>query len=359
MVKCTAFVVVRTEMMKCKRASRRGSASDDVEGMREYSFLKCPYCESEDLPIATTTIAKNKYLVVNDHLQSCPKFEGLRPAKRLKLSTSNAPTPPIDQPMVAQPPPETASTDVSPSTVASTSLVKYNVADHSLLEKEMIEIRTRLSRTEQKLETTLGVVTQHQMWWGDAAVALGYERPTDPPLLVERIRMLKQEQLRDPDGALLTYKQNMTMLLDHNLKTIEQRDKTIEERDRTIDEQTQMMVQVVAQKDKIIQNEQRIAEEKDRQIEHFRKQLEEKERELKEAATTMEANEKALKAALAAQTTATNRYERVKKEKEAISAKFKAEVKAKEERDKISRNYNANMLRGLELAQRKTFDGGY
>jgi len=354
MTNSSQFIVVRTEMMKCRRAFDKNA---DSNGEREYTFLKCPHCGTEELSIPSSTLGKNKYLLVNEHLHACPKFQGPRPAKRAKVNSGTAPTnPPAGEPHFVEMK-VLNNSNASPETPIGTHQGKD--PDRCILEKEVDEIRNRLNKTEEKLETTLGVVTQHHVWWGAAAAALGYSQPTAPPLLLERIKRLRSEQQRDPNAALLAYKQNMSLLLDNNIKTIEQRDKTIEQKDKTIDEQGQLMVQLIAQKDKVISDEQRLAAEKDRQIEQFRQQLEAKEFELKEAVSTMEANEKTLQAAITAQTSAHNRYERVKKEKEVLSAKFKAEVKAKEEREKSSGKYSTTLYNELQAAHRRQSLGGF
>lgn len=75
------FKVVRTERRVPKQS---GDPNVDADGMREYSFLKCPHCHTEDIIIASLNIERNKHPVIRDHITMCPAYVGERPVKRCK-----------------------------------------------------------------------------------------------------------------------------------------------------------------------------------------------------------------------------------------------------------------------------------
>ena len=75
------FKVVRTERRVPKKAT---DPNVDADGMREYSFLKCPHCQTEDIELLTCALAYNKSVVTRDHIAICPAYTGERPVKRCK-----------------------------------------------------------------------------------------------------------------------------------------------------------------------------------------------------------------------------------------------------------------------------------
>jgi len=75
------FKVVRTERRTPKQS---GDPNADADGMREYSFLKCPHCLNEDIELLTCALAYNKSVVTRDHIAVCPSYTGERPVKRCK-----------------------------------------------------------------------------------------------------------------------------------------------------------------------------------------------------------------------------------------------------------------------------------
>mgnify|MGYP006144679831 CR=1 FL=1 len=87
MSKYGAFDVVRTERLKCKRVN---DPHADEEGMREYSYLKCPHCNNEVIEIASSTMERQKFAVIRDHMLICPSFTGERPPKRGKAAANIA-----------------------------------------------------------------------------------------------------------------------------------------------------------------------------------------------------------------------------------------------------------------------------
>lgn len=75
------FEFVRTERRLCKRAT---DPNADEDGMREYSYLRCPHCKKEDIEILTSTLKKNKSIVIRDHVAVCEAYVGDRPSKRIR-----------------------------------------------------------------------------------------------------------------------------------------------------------------------------------------------------------------------------------------------------------------------------------
>lgn len=75
------FNVVRTERRVPKRSP---DPNVDADGMREYSFLRCPHCKIENIEIASSAIRTGKSLVVQEHIAVCPAYIGERPTKRCK-----------------------------------------------------------------------------------------------------------------------------------------------------------------------------------------------------------------------------------------------------------------------------------
>jgi len=76
------FKVVRTERRVPKQSGDRNV--DDADGMREYSFLKCPHCHLEDIIITSLNVERNKHPVIREHIVTCPAYTGERPVKRCK-----------------------------------------------------------------------------------------------------------------------------------------------------------------------------------------------------------------------------------------------------------------------------------
>jgi len=378
------FDVVRTERRDCKKAS---DTKADGDGMREYSFLRCPHCKTEDIAIPTSALRNNKSLTISNHIITCPSFYGDRPVNRNKRSKlvdhrtheepddtgvddagheSDEMAPKVPQLALAAP------VDPTPLHVVTTliSLDCETTPLHSKLNEDMTEIRKRLTNTEVNLEstkakleqteaklestearldTTLTIVGRHQMWWGQAADALGYAQPSAPDTLVEKIRELRWKGCR-PDDGLIDFKDNMMILIDNNSKMLDQKDKMLD--------QNRLMI---AQKDIVIQEAKALQDQKNAIIEEYRRRLDAKEIELNEAAKMFQAKDVEMKEAqrtaqeaLKAQATAASRYERVRREKESLRSKFDAEIKAKHEREKASRKHGASLLQSsLEHAHKQ------
>jgi len=74
------FEVVRTERRVPKKAT---DPNADSEGMREYSFLRCPHCKTEII-IASLNLKVQKHATIREHIAICASYTGERPSKRSK-----------------------------------------------------------------------------------------------------------------------------------------------------------------------------------------------------------------------------------------------------------------------------------
>tara|TARA_B110001452_G_scaffold210267_1_gene180643 strand:+ start:100 stop:516 length:417 start_codon:yes stop_codon:yes gene_type:complete len=75
------FKVVRTERRVPKKAT---DPNVDFDGMREYSFLKCPHCHIETILIASLNVQIQQHAAIREHIATCPAYTGERPVKRCK-----------------------------------------------------------------------------------------------------------------------------------------------------------------------------------------------------------------------------------------------------------------------------------
>jgi len=83
MSKYGEFDVVRTER---RTPPKTTDSNVDKDGMREYSFIKCPHCNKNDIEIVSSNMDKQKYTVIREHIIVCPSFSGERPVKRSKTT---------------------------------------------------------------------------------------------------------------------------------------------------------------------------------------------------------------------------------------------------------------------------------
>lgn len=86
MSKYGEFEVVRGERRVCKRPK---DPHADEDGMREYSYLKCPHCNAEDIEIPSNNVDRQKWSAIKDHITMCPSFTGERPSKRGKSTATD------------------------------------------------------------------------------------------------------------------------------------------------------------------------------------------------------------------------------------------------------------------------------
>lgn len=160
------FEVVRTARLKCKRAN---DPSADEDGMREYSYLKCPHCNREVIELASGNVDKQKHAVIRDHIVVCPSFEGDRPSKR----GSKIPA-------------------------ISTALIPYqcNNPAHTTLTEDVKRLTEKIEHHEKRLN-------QHERYFYDLAGALKMQRdpPVDPPCLIEEVGVRECERLMLKDSS--------------------------------------------------------------------------------------------------------------------------------------------------------------
>ena len=143
MSKYGEFEVVRTAMIKCKRAN---DPNVDANGMREYSYLKCPHCQTEDIELPTSNIFRQKFSAIKDHIVTCPSFTGDRPVKRGKASASSAA---LSTAVAAA----TAATVATAAATSTAMVVANNNRDElAELKFEMEEMKRKDEEKDRRLE---------------------------------------------------------------------------------------------------------------------------------------------------------------------------------------------------------------
>ena len=228
------FKVVKTVLRKCKRSS-------DPKSEREYSCMRCPWCNAENIETISEHIQKNKHMAIRDHMVVCPAYTGERPSKRAKSHGKGDPNVTIVSIPVAIPTPTAISYPViqipnlsnTPNNEDGLDELKRQIDE---LKRDNNATKANLARTNAILETTNSIVAQHQVWWGDAASALGIAPPLDPPLLVHKIKELRQTRA----DFYLQQKQTMLMIESSN-KLIQQKDIVIADQKRLLEEDKQRL----------------------------------------------------------------------------------------------------------------------
>jgi len=224
-----AFEVVRKERQKPKRTM----ISPDEDGLREYSFLKCPHCLTEDIEILSSSMSKNKQHVMRDHLSVCPKFKGELPNKRAKPSENGTLSGSSSG----------SSTETLGSVVAAckdTKSLQDRIAD---LEHANVTINNKLDSTQACLNATNQVVAQHQVWWSDAATALGFQPPQEPSFLVCKIRELQTNRANTLSTSLV---------LSETQTILDQKDALIEQQRVQIDQVTSRLTKLENERDEYL-----------------------------------------------------------------------------------------------------------
>jgi len=309
MSKYGEFEVVGTARLKSKRSN---DANVDEEGMREYSYLRCPHCLVEDLQILTANVCKQKYTVIRDHMVVCPSFTGERPTKRGKPSSTSA----VVMPSL-------------PNQHQEIVDLKQRMADVEVKhETKVIQLESQLETTNAQLDTVKNVVAQHHMHWGDLARLMGYELPKDPPFLLNKCRELRQLQLTHPEEVLLDYKKNAVQLLEQKDTVIQQQGVLLEQKDATLDQERKI-------------------------IEDYKSQLATKDSELSQTIENKNQAEKHRNEAerhmdevIRQVTSLSTRADRLQKERDVLRAKYDAVLKGHEQTVQNRGKHDAGMLKG-------------
>jgi len=213
--------------------------------MREYSCMRCPWCFAENIETISEHFQKNKHMAIRDHMAICPAYTGDdRPPKRQKPVDKGDKSDKSDKSVTlapisfAIPTPTIISYTVNQ--VPNSSNTEDGLDDLKRqidqLKRDNNATKANLDRTNAILETTNSIVAQHQVWWGDAACALGIAPPLDPPLLVHKIKELRQTRA----DVHLQQKQTMLMIESSN-KLIQQKDTVIADQKRLIEEDKQRL----------------------------------------------------------------------------------------------------------------------
>lgn len=283
------WTVLREELRPCRRAGRV-----DATERRLYSVIPCKHCGHE-IVVASDSLRKHKKQAIDAHLGACPRFVGVRPKRRGRNPTGERPV------LVA----------ASPSQSVEVETMRKVVR---VLCEEGRATLAKLDATTARLDVTLSVVSQHQLWWSEAAAALGCARAQYPPILLERIKELKEMLARtegDPHGAMLDYQKSVASML-------EQHTKTLEHRDRTIHEKTVLL----EQKDALLETCRADLLGKESALRDARREYEEGRRRIAEL-------EAQARAGLELQTSLTRRCERLERENEAVQERLLDEHRRK------------------------------
>lgn len=228
------FKVVRTERRMCKR---RTDPNADEDGMREYSFLKCPHCGVEEISILTDGMRNNKRTVVRDHITVCTEFEGERPVKRcveVKERTS--------YPIV---PLNTASSQQSMAIVP--------IHDKLVTTKSQVVDPQEFERLKAKVDQLTQQQAQHHVWWGEVAVHMGLPPPQDPPVLVDAVRMIKESSssaaliMSEDAKKMCQQRADFSRMLTQKDETILQKDDLISGQKQLLEKQTEETLRLEAQ----------------------------------------------------------------------------------------------------------------
>ena len=316
MSKYGEFKVVRTERHKCKRSN---DPSADEEGMRVYTYLKCPHCNTEDLEIATDNLKRDKHTVIRDHMLVCQSFTGERPPKRNKSI--------ITSPMAAS-----TAMVVAPNTKDEFEELNAKVAvltqKMTESEQEKEEMKQEMKGQQQEIR---GLQDKTCLYDGVLAAVM-------PSLLLPLTAPEQQAQLSIREAAIKDIRPRSLALMaptdvipmSMHMEMIGQKDTTIEQQNTTIDQQNTT----------IGQRDETIAEDK-QAMEDYKKQLQTKDGEIaiviqekQDADKVSQQANKMVQEANKMVTSVTSRAERLQKERNALQSKFDALLKGKESRDR-------------------------
>lgn len=314
------FEVVGTARLKPKKST----SQTDEDGMREYSYLKCPHCHKDDIEIVSNNMDKQKYTVIREHIMVCPSFTGERPPKRNK----------------------TSGTASVPQSTAIVPVTNGQINNHTSQSDELVELKKRMADMEEKQkasdakqkasdakqETTEAVLAQQQLWWGDLARLMGFEPPTDPPVLLDKCR-----ELREKRTALIEFKKDATLLLQQKDDVIQTHQAMIEQKDATIIAGRQMI------------------EGYQQQVEDCKQQLEAKDSELSMSKAAKEEAERRMEEVSKTVSTLSTRTDRLQKERDSLNAKYTAALRGHEQAVRNHGKHGHSQLIKLQHSQKRAF----
>jgi len=322
MSKYGEFEVVRTVMLKCKRAN---DPNADANGMREYSYLKCPHCKTEDLEIATTNLFRAKCSAIKDHIVTCPSFTGERPAKRGNAASRAATSTAMSTAMVTVP----IKTDEFAKLKAEMAILTQKMEDSEQEKEEMkrkdVEKDRRLENLESKTSLYDSVLE---------AVMPSLALPLTAPVEIAKIT------LRD---AAIKDLAHQTLALPAPIDVVSR----------------EMHTAMIEQKDAMIASEKAHREEFNG---FYQKQLDEKNSELEKAIFEKQTAEKQTKelqqaADESAKTaaSASSRADRLQKERDAFKVKFDASLKGHEQSVRNHGKHGQSMLAKLLYTEKRGY----
>ena len=319
MSKYGEFEVVRAEMLKCKRAN---DPNADANGMREYSYLKCPHCNTGAIEIATTNLFRQKFSAIKDHIVICPSYTGERPTKRGKTATTT--TSEVNSTALVVAP---IKTNELAELEAKVAVLTQKMADS---EKEKEEMKRRDVEKDRRLENLESKTCLYDSVL--EAVMPSLALPLTAPVENAKIT-LREAAIKD--------------IAPRSLALSEQVDVVSRE----------MHTAMIEHKDAMIATEKAHKEEFN---DLYKKQLEDKNSELQKAISEKEAAEKKTKELQQATdesaktaASASSRADRLQKERDAFKAKFDASIKGHEQSVRNHGKHGQSMLAKLLYTEKR------
>ena len=332
MSKYGVFGVVRTERRVPKKAT---DPNVDADGMREYSFLKCPHCKTEDIIIASLNLKIQKHATIREHVAVCPSYTGERPVKRCKEKKESAAL--VVRAPTASPESESTGISLEEQFLALKNKVADQDREMADLKQENVDMKQkdadkdrRLEKLEDKTCLYDGVL---------AAVMPSLALPLTAPEENAKIT-LREAAIKDlTPGA-------MTLALTGPMDVIprEMHKAMIEQKDALIAVEKERREEMKEAHTAAMDNYKKALEAKDGEL---MKAVREREAAVKRrSAVEKEMQEKMekLQEANKTATTASSRAEKLQRERDALKAKFDAELKAKEQLGRMHGKHGLSQL---------------
>jgi len=334
MSKYGGFEVVRTERLKCKRVN---DANADEEGMREYSYLKCPHCNTEDIEIASDNVYKQKYTVIRDHILICPSFAGERPPKRGKGTATTSAT--ASTAMVVIP----VKTDELAELKAEMAAFKQKVADEK---EEMTRKEEEMRRKDEEKDRRLENLESKTSLYDSVleAVMPSLVLPLTAPMENAKIT-LRDAAMKDIASRPLALPAPEDVISrDLHTAMMEQKDAMIEQKDLQIATEKERREEMKG----VIDKYKGELEAKDSELSKTKQEKEKAEADKKEA--ELRAHE-----ACKTWTSLSTRTARLQKERDALDAKYKAALKGHEQSVRNHGKHGQSMLAKLLYTEKRGY----
>ena len=318
MSKYGEFEVVRTERLKCKRSN---DPNADEEGMREYSYLKCPHCKKEVIEIASNNMEKQKHSAIKDHIMVCPSFTGERPIKKTRTIAAASVT--TSTVMVVAPAPRDELVELK----AEMAAFKQKVAN----EKE--EMEQKMANEKEKMERKMSDQQEEIKGLQDKsclydsvleAVMPSLVLPLTAPEEYAKIT-LREAAIKDiaPRTLALPSPEDVVSREMH-IAMMEQKDALIAVEKERREELKEAHMEA-------LEKCKRELEAKDLELSKTKQEKEEAERRMEEADRRRREADLRVQEASKTWTSLSSRTDRLQKERDALDAKYRAALKGHEQ----------------------------